>query len=222
MTTFLLLRHAHSVANDQGVLAGRVDGVVLSKVGESQAKKLPKALEDWKINRFFSSPLDRCIMTVKPILADRSKKVFLDKEFIEMDYGLWSGKKLSRLRREKGWKRIQREPMSFTFPEGEAFSSAAHRIERRLRKLSNLYPKETILIVTHGDIIKLATQLTLDGDLNKFQRLVVDTCSLTVLEWNRTSRSLVSFNQRLIKSSKKQSRRNTLKNRHIVGGGSGV
>ena len=40
MTTFLLIRHAHSTANENGVLAGRVDGVELSEIGKKQSADL--------------------------------------------------------------------------------------------------------------------------------------------------------------------------------------
>jgi probable phosphoglycerate mutase len=112
--------------------------------------------------------------------------------------------------------------MTFTFPQGESFARTATRIERGLQNLSRLYPKETILIVTHGDIIKLATQITLGGDLNKFQRLIVDTCSLTVLDWKKNERSLLHFNQKLVKIRRSGTQKSGMRSRRVLGGGSGV
>jgi broad specificity phosphatase PhoE len=40
VTTVILLRHAHSTANEKGVLAGRASGISLSKKGEVQAQEL--------------------------------------------------------------------------------------------------------------------------------------------------------------------------------------
>jgi broad specificity phosphatase PhoE len=222
MTIFLLLRHAHSTANDAGILAGRTEGIHLSTEGSEQSKNLPKALHEFPINRFISSPLARCIETIKPTLMQRHKRLTIDGSFIEMDYGSWSGRELRKLRKEKGWKQIQRNPLTFTFPQGESFATTANRIELRLQKLSKLYPNETILIVTHGDIIKLATQITLEGDLNKFQKLVVDTCSLTVLDWKKNERSLVHFNQKLVKIKRSKNQKVGMKSRRVLGGGSGV
>jgi len=222
MTIFLLLRHAHSTANDAGILAGRTEGIHLSTKGIQQSKGLPKALQEFSINRFISSPLTRCIQTIQPTLDQRHKRLVLNDSFIEMDYGAWSGRELKKLRKEKVWTQIQRNPISFTFPQGESFATTAKRIERGLQKLSKLYPKETILIVTHGDIIKLATQITLGGDLNKFQRLIVDTCSLTVLDWKKNERSLQHFNQKLVKIKKSGTHKLGMKSRRVLGGGSGV
>ena len=69
MTIFLLLRHAHSTANDAGILAGRTDGIHLSTKGIQQSKGLPKALQEIPINRFISSSLPRCIETIQPTLT---------------------------------------------------------------------------------------------------------------------------------------------------------
>ena len=40
MARIVLLRHAHSVANEKNLLAGRTAGISLSKTGKEQAKDL--------------------------------------------------------------------------------------------------------------------------------------------------------------------------------------
>lgn len=222
MTSFLLLRHAHSTANESGVLAGRLEGVALSRIGIKQAQTLNQALKDHRIDRIFSSPLLRCRETIQPTAKVRKKRVHYDDSFIEMDYGLWSGKKLKGLAKEKSWKTIQQNPSSFTFPQGESFSKAASRIERGLNSLAKKYPKETILIVSHGDIIKIALQLSHGGPLNNFQRFIVDTCSLSEIHWTPTRRSVVRTNTRLVKPSFVALAKSTMKSRKQLGGGSGV
>lgn len=221
MTTFLLLRHAHSTANEDGILAGRMEGISLSSIGLQQSLSLPDALLDFKIDRIESSPLQRCIETIAALAKQNRKRIHISEAFAEMDYGAWSGRKLKDLSRTREWKMIRRKPSAFTFPEGESFLAAAKRVERALRDLMKRYPNQTILIVTHGDIIKLATQLTHGGNLDNFQRFIVDTCSITELQWERNSRSIIRSNMRIV-SSKQSRTRHKLKNRRILGGGSGV
>ncbi|MGA1432636.1 MAG: histidine phosphatase family protein, partial [Candidatus Nanopelagicaceae bacterium] len=76
------------------------------------------------------------------------------------------------------------------------------------------YPKETILLITHGDIVKIAASLTVGSGLDNFQKFAVDPCSLTTLSWSSKARLLLTFNQKIvsINSSKKKKRRdgNTL------------
>ncbi|NCV16716.1 MAG: hypothetical protein EBV70_03255 [Actinobacteria bacterium] len=107
MTTFLLLRHAHSVANKAGILAGQLEGIGLSKDGIAQVNKLTSSFENLKIDRIISSPMQRCLETVEGIAKSKKKRISIDKRLIEMNYGSWSGKKLSKLSRMKEWKVIQ-------------------------------------------------------------------------------------------------------------------
>ena len=222
MTTFLLLRHAHSTANDSELLAGRMEGVDLSKTGRQQVRSLVSAFNNQSFDRIISSPLPRCLETIEGIASDRRKRVHLDERFVEMDYGLWSGRKLKELAKEKSWKEIQTKPLAFTFPKGESFAHAASRVERGLKFLARKYPNETIIIVSHGDIIKLALQITNGGPLDNFQSFVVDTCSLSEIIWTTRSRTIVRTNSRIVKKSNLKPRTNTIKNRRIIGGGAGV
>jgi len=214
MTTFLLLRHAHSVANKAGILAGQLEGIGLSKDGIAQVNKLTSSFENLKIDRIISSPMQRCLETVEGIARSKRKRISIDKRLIEMNYGSWSGKKLSKLSRMKEWKVIQTKPSAFRFPQGESFKELEERIESLLKDLTRKYPKETILIITHGDIVKIAASLTVGSGLNNFQKFAVDPCSLTTLSWGSKARMLLTFNQKIvsINSSKKKKRRdgNTL------------
>jgi probable phosphomutase (TIGR03848 family) len=206
MTTFLLLRHAHSVANKAGILAGQLEGIGLSKDGIAQVNKLTSSFENLKIDRIISSPMQRCLETVEGIARSKRKRISIDERLIEMNYGSWSGKKLSKLSRMKEWKVIQTKPSAFRFPQGESFKELEERIESLLKDLTRKYPKETILIITHGDIVKIAASLTVGSGLNNFQKFAVDPCSLTTLTWGSKARMLLTFNQKIvsIKSSKKK------------------
>jgi broad specificity phosphatase PhoE len=222
MTTFLLLRHAHSEANEKGILAGRISGIELSETGKLQSSQIAAALGNYRIDRIICSPLQRCKDTIAKTASLKKKRIFTNAAFNEMNYGSWSGRPLKELAREKDWKRIQKSPSTFTFPQGESFMSAAKRIEKALGALARQYPKECIMIVTHGDVIKMALQITNGGALDNFQKFVVDTCSLSEVEWNRGSRSVVRSNVRLTKAEKLKRRRGLSKNRKVLGGGSGV
>jgi len=220
MTTFIFLRHAESTANVEGILAGRLPGTFLTKKGERQARALTLIIRKFAIDRILSSPLERCLQTVQPVANVMHKRVEKDPAFLEMNYGEWSGRSLKELRKESGWKIIQRTPSQFTFPQGEGFTSAANRVERQLNKLSRKFPKKRILIVSHGDIIKLAAAKALNMEIDDFQRIIVDPCSFTVIDWNGSERSLLQLNLPTSPSSFKKTP--NLRNRRVIGGGSGV
>ncbi|MBU3691930.1 MAG: hypothetical protein FGM47_00210 [Candidatus Nanopelagicaceae bacterium] len=220
MTTFIFMRHAVSTANEAGLLAGRMPGVILSKKGEKQALAIVSKLNSLYIDKILVSPQERCLQSVKPWLGHARKRASVDVAFQEMNYGSWTGGKLNILSKSKDWSRIQKAPSTFTFPNGESFLAAQRRVQRRLNSLSRQFPKSSILIVTHGDIIKLAVASTLNMDLDEFQRIVVDPASITTAVWQGGQKSLISLNVSH-RSGAPRKRIGNLSRRRVLGGGSG-
>jgi probable phosphomutase (TIGR03848 family) len=223
VTTLIFLRHAHSVANKAGVLAGRLPNIELSAKGLRQAKKLVNVLDGIQIDRVFVSPISRCKDSIEPWLKKHRRRIQVDQAFQEMDYGDWSGLKLSELSKMNEWQLIQKSPEDFKFPGGESFKAAAKRVKLGMNQIANTYPDKTILVVSHGDIIKLAIAQTLDMKLNHFQRIVVDPASFTVIQWGAKQKTLMAANSRTLAGliGNKQDASKKLTDRRILGGGSG-
>jgi probable phosphomutase (TIGR03848 family) len=223
VTTFLFLRHGISDANEKGVLAGRLPDINLSTKGREQARQLVKHIEDLQVHRILVSPLDRCLQTVEPYLASSGKRFYFEKSFIEMNYGDWSGQKLKELSKTKDWKKVQSKPSEFVFPNGESFRNAQRRVLQQMNALAEKNPKKNILIVSHGDIIKLAICASLSMKLDDFQRIVVDPASITAINWEDNSKTLLYANRTPTKSRKKSrdSKSKNLKQRRVLGGGRG-
>ena len=187
-TLIYLLRHGHSTANGKGVLAGRDNSVHLSKEGLVQAEALSARLQETPWDHIRSSPITRCLETISPLRAALRKgqkaapDFSKDSAFIEMDYGKWSGKKLSLLSKKSEWGTIQERASDFVFPEGEGFLEAAHRITERLHELSKSGDK--ILICSHGDIIKMALSFALGSHLDHFQRIAISPASISAIAFD--------------------------------------
>jgi broad specificity phosphatase PhoE len=176
-TEIYLIRHGQSSANSAGILAGRDPSVGLTDLGRAQANDLARYLKERKIDRIYSSPLTRCLETIAPLANEIGKKIILDEAFIEMDYGLWSGEKLSKLSKKVEWRQIQKDPAKFRFPEGESFKEMHHRISERIPDI--LVPGKTILICSHGDVIKMMISYLIGLKLNSFQQFFVEPASIT-------------------------------------------
>jgi probable phosphoglycerate mutase len=58
-----------------------------------------------------------------------------------------------------------------------------HRIVGTLDRLRAAHPGGTIVCVSHADPIKAALAHALGTHLDLFQRIVVSTCSISVLAW---------------------------------------
>ena len=196
MPIVYMLRHAQSVANTKGILAGQDNSVQLSKDGHKQAQVLVPYLSKLKINRIYSSPLTRCIQTIQPYMQLNPDLDFeIDERFIEMDYGLWSGKRLSALARDRRWRSVQNKPSTFTFPKGESFRSMRKRVDLALTELSK--EKGVVLIVTHGDIIKMSLASALGLPIDRFQKFVTEPASLTVINLEKNSSTVLQTNNKI-------------------------
>jgi len=196
MARIVLLRHAHSVANEKNLLAGRTAGISLSKTGKEQAKDLISRLGTIQFDEVAISPLQRCRETIDPWLASTGAKsrIVVDESVSEVDYGSWSGKTLSSLRRKAQWKIVQDFPSQMTFPEGESLLEMQGRALSGFYRLNAVKGKGPRLLVSHGDVIKSIVAHCLGMHLDQFQRLVIEPASLTIIDTDSGTSRLVRFN----------------------------
>jgi probable phosphomutase (TIGR03848 family) len=196
MARIVLLRHAHSVANEKNLLAGRTAGIALSKTGKEQAKDLIARLGNIQFDEVAISPLQRCRETIDPWLDTTGAKsrIVVDDSISEVDYGNWSGKTLASLRRKAQWKVVQDFPSQMTFPEGESLLEMQGRALSGFYRLNAVKGKGPRLLVSHGDVIKSIVAHCLGMHLDQFQRLVIEPASLTIIDTDSGSSRLVRFN----------------------------
>jgi len=223
VTTVILLRHAHSVANEKGILAGRALGVSLSTKGKEQAELLTSRLGNARFKDIRISPLERCLATLEPWLQSQDtsvrKKILFDPNVTEVDYGDWTGKKLLALSLRKEWRVVQNTPSEMKFPKGESLLQMQQRAEKALRQSIKKTGTGVSLIVSHGDVIKSLIATALDLHLDKFQKIVIDPASISVLDFSKGSFRLLHLNDLTTNfeylSQKKRS------GKTLLGGGSG-
>jgi probable phosphomutase (TIGR03848 family) len=198
MSTVVLLRHAHSTANDLGLLTGRLPGVKLSKDGKKQALALVERIGGERIDSIHISPMERCHLTIDPWLKSPYSKSLTSfeicDELTELDFGSWSGKKLSTLRRDPLWKVVQHQPSRMTFPGGESFRVAQNRAFGAVESILQSKGDRTHLVVSHSDTIKLIIAKYLDIKLDTFQRLQINPASFSIVNGSKSSRSIRTIN----------------------------
>ena len=201
MARIILLRHAHSIANESGILAGQLPGISLSKKGSQQAVDLVNRIGKVSFDSIRMSPMQRCQETLAPWLesphSNGLKKFILDEKLIEMNYGSWSGKKLISLAKQPLWKIIQKTPSKVQFPQGERMTAMQKRAVASIEEAVLEKSKGTHLFVSHGDVIKAMVASLLKMKLDNFQSLVIDPASITMLEYDGDNARLILFNDNL-------------------------
>jgi len=198
MSTIVFLRHAHSIANEKNLLAGRTPGVYLSRHGREQARGLIDRLGKGHVDHLHISPMQRCQLTIDPWLASKNSSTIssleVEDRFNEVDYGDWSNRSLTSLRRNPLWKTIQQEPSKVKFPGGESIKAAQKRAVGAVDELLASKKSSVHLVVTHSDLIKVIAAHYLEMHLDSFQRIEVGPASFTVLRGNLESQSLITLN----------------------------
>ena len=177
MSRIFLLRHAQSEANAKGILAGRLDNIPLSKTGLKERELLTSRFAGSEFDQIVSSPIQRCLETIE-VLTDSPR--VLD-EFTEVDYGDWSGRKMSSLMRNKAWREIHKNPASVRFPNGETLPEVQTRALLGLDSVINKKAKN-ILISTHADVVKVLILHALGTHLNNIDKISVDNVSVSIID----------------------------------------
>ena len=180
MTTVFLIRHGLT-QHTGSRLYGRAPGIHLSDRGRDQAERLAARFEGVGLTAIESSPLERCMETAAPLAAAQRVRVTPRDELIEMDAGTWTNRSLPGLARTKLWQRIQHVPSSATFPGGESFAAANARLVLALAEATTRHPKGRVAFVSHSDSIRMLLAHVAGAHLDLFQRMVVDTASVSVV-----------------------------------------
>lgn len=199
MGTVILLRHAKSAANGSGILAGRSAGVELDETGRQQAQGLVERLSTVPLAAIVSSPMLRCEQTLQPLSKDRELDPVVEPDLAEVDYGSWTGKKLSDLVKEPLWRVVQAHPSAAAFPGGEGLANVQARAVAAVRKhdervTASAGEHAVWLLCSHGDVLKAIIADALGQHLDAFQRIVVNPGSISVVRYTPLRPFLLRLN----------------------------
>ena len=180
VATIVLLRHATTAATGKR-LGGWTPGVHLDAPGVAQAEAAAERLAQLPVTAVYASPLERTQETAKHVAKRHGLRVRTRRDIGEVDYGEWTDQPLGQLRRRKLWPVIQATPSRVTFPGGESIRGAQTRAVDEIEALAEEHGDETIVVVSHADVIKAVLAHFLGMPLDTFQRLHVAPASVSVI-----------------------------------------
>lgn len=150
--TLLLLRHGETELG--GGLRGSLDDALTGQGWQQMWAALP-AQPQWQ--RIVSSPLRRCAQFALQLsLRDRLPLTYAE-GLRELHFGQWEGRHPRDLMVDQAdalgafWN----DPYGFTPPAGEPMRQFSQRVWAALAQLEQDYPEQTILLVTHGGVMRL-------------------------------------------------------------------
>jgi broad specificity phosphatase PhoE len=160
--TFYIVRHGESEHNLNEIMQGHGDSP-LTATGEKQAKVRAESLKDVAFDAVFSSDLLRAHATAKIIVAEKALEVNTKKILRERFFGSYEGRPISEFLEEtkhlleKLKTLSEAEKQDFKYEQGSGYESnndIAPRMLTFLRETAVAYPGKTILVVSHGSIMR--------------------------------------------------------------------
>ena len=117
-----------------------------------------------------------------PLASALGLPIEIDDRLSEVDYGEWTGRALKDLAGEPLWRVVQHHPSAAVFPGGEGLAAVSARAAAAIRdvRAGGRPSDQTVLVCSHGDVIKAILADALGLHLDSFQRIVVAPASISV------------------------------------------
>ena len=195
MTVFHLLRHGEHILRGR-VLAGRTPGVGLSAHGRAEIAVVADRLAEENIEALYSSPLQRTRETAEIVSQRLDLPIQYREDILELDFGEWTGWTFDAVRADKRWKPWSSCRSIATVPGGESMRQVQERAVTALCELRAAHPDGTVLIVSHGDVIRAALLFALGMPLDLFSRIEVGLASLSTIQIADSNIRVIGLNER--------------------------
>jgi broad specificity phosphatase PhoE len=193
VTVFYFLRHGEPTVF--GRINGRLPGVGLSAKGRAEVAAVAERLAGEKIDVIYSSPLQRTRETAE-ILSGRLGLPVHDREdVIELDFGEWTGLTADAIRKDERWQMWRDCRSVAAIPGGESWRQVQDRVVGALFELHRRHPSESLVIVSHGDVIRAGLLFALGMPLDFYSRIEVALASLSTIRLDASGIRVVTLNE---------------------------
>ena len=156
MTTLILVRHGQSLANLKKIYAGHTD-YDLSPLGHKQTEKTAEyILENYKIDKIYSSDLKRAYNTAKKVADKICMEIITDENLREIYAGEWENVPFDELEEkfEKDYSTWLDDVGNAKCTGGETVKHMAERILKRLTQIAEENDEKTVLVTFHATPIR--------------------------------------------------------------------
>jgi probable phosphoglycerate mutase len=192
----IFLRHAQAENNTKRILAGRTEGVSLTKTGIQQAERISEYLKPLDISAIYSSPIERAKHTAEIVTKNSAIDVELDERLTEIDMGKFTRMNYDDMFAKYGnifLKFYENDPV-IAEHEVETFPSVQKRILDMVDHVIKKHKNENVILVTHMDPIKSMLANVMDLKPKTLFELIIANASFTILTEQERKFSLSTIN----------------------------
>ena len=192
----IFLRHAQAENNTKRILAGRIEGVPLTKAGIEQAESIAKYLKPLDISAIYSSPIERASHTAEIIAKNNSLDYELDDRLTEIEMGRFTRMNYDDMFAKYGnifLKFYENDPI-IAEHEVETFPHVQRRVLDIVNHVVKKHKNENVILVTHMDPIKSMLSTVMDLKPKALFELIIANASLTIIKEQENKFSLSAIN----------------------------
>ena len=192
----IFLRHGQAENNVKRILAGRTDGISLTKTGIKQAERIAEYLKPLDISAIYSSPIERASHTAKIVAENNSMDCELDDRITEIDMGRFTLMNYDDMFARYGnvfLKFYENNPI-IAEHKVETFSHVRKRILDIVDYVIKTHGNQNVVLVTHMDPIKSILSVVMDLNPKTLFELVIANASLTIIKEQDRKLSLSAIN----------------------------
>ena len=141
-------------------------------------------------DRVVTSPLQRCRQFADQVSRDKHLPLVQEAGIREIGFGEWEGQPVDKIWREQqalceNW---ARDPERHSPPGGEPYKEFRSRVLNSIDRLAHQFNGESLLLVTHGGVIKILLTIANGWPPSRMVSLMVDYGFIGSLEYERGSK----------------------------------
>ncbi|TFW08949.1 histidine phosphatase family protein [Oxalobacteraceae bacterium OM1] len=157
--TLYLVRHGQTAPNVQGRYLGAMDPP-LDEEGIRQVYAAADMLHG-ATARIVTSPLLRAVQTAQIFAAFWDAEVTVMRQFVERNVGIYEGltQDEARVRHPELWAQNITRQWDAAPPGGESIRRVFERVAGGLNLMQELFPNQTVVLVSHGFVAKVVRTL---------------------------------------------------------------
>ena len=180
----IFLRHGQAENNTRRILAGRTDGVPLTKTGIEQAENIAKYLKHIDVSAIYSSPIERASNTAKIVADYNSLNYELDDRLIEIEMGKFTRMNYDDMFAKHGnvfLKFYENDPI-IAEHEVETFPHVQERVRDMVDYVIKKHKNQNVVLVTHMDPIKSMLSTVMELKPKILFEMIIANASLTIVK----------------------------------------
>ncbi len=194
MVKFLIVRHGFSISNKEKTFTGHSD-IDLSELGYVQAELVSDyILKNLHVDKIYSSDLCRAYHTIEKVAKTLKKEIKMDADLRELYCGKWQGVAVSKVAElyPEDYRHWQTFDSKIRPTGGESMLELRERANRAFEKIARENEGKTVLVATHGGVIRMMQTLWHNVPDDKWAEMVWTTnASITTVIYDGDQRKVI-------------------------------